>query len=65
MTEKDVEECDALHRKIAGVSRLTSIREEAQSEHTIFVALSETGEIIGYQQRGDKKGRREIRGRQV
>eukprot|EP00026_Physarum_polycephalum_P017662 Phypoly_transcript_18964.p1 GENE.Phypoly_transcript_18964~~Phypoly_transcript_18964.p1 ORF type:complete len:199 (+),score=27.69 Phypoly_transcript_18964:130-726(+) len=49
LTEKDAEECDALHKKVVGVSRLASIREDAHpSNPPIFAAILETGEIVGF-----------------
>ena len=57
MTEKDTKDCDELHKRVVGTSRLTSMREDIQGPHPIFVALSEAGEIIGYAG-GREAGRR-------
>ena len=67
MTEKDTKDCDELHKRVVGTSRLTSMREDIQGPHPIFVALSEAGEIIGYAggrqaggQEMEEEGRRDV-----
>jgi len=47
-TEKDIEECSELHKKVVGVSRHTAISRSAfaQRPYESYVAVSESGEIL-------------------
>eukprot|EP00026_Physarum_polycephalum_P011843 Phypoly_transcript_12088.p1 GENE.Phypoly_transcript_12088~~Phypoly_transcript_12088.p1 ORF type:complete len:223 (+),score=27.88 Phypoly_transcript_12088:414-1082(+) len=45
LAESDVVQCDELHKKVVGISRLASIHQAVQNA---LVAISQTGEIIGF-----------------
>lgn len=64
ITERDCEECDKIHKRVVGTSRLVSLREDAAGPHPILVAHTESGEIVGYDNKRSKKKRRSERGKE-
>jgi predicted N-acetyltransferase YhbS len=49
MAERDVEACDALHKRVVGISRKNSISEEARDRNSrALVAFAENEEMVGF-----------------
>jgi hypothetical protein len=55
--DEDVEECDELHKRVVRVSRINTLRRAPHipDPYSAFVALSETGKILGYKKERDER----------